>query len=43
MHLIQYTFHYVDMTGGITFPSSQILCMGLCESAERVRELRSML
>ena len=42
MHLIHNTFHYVDMTGGITFLSSEILSMRLHESAECVRDLRSM-
>jgi len=42
MHLIQYTFHYADMIGGITFLYPEILSMRLLESAECVRELRSM-
>jgi hypothetical protein len=37
MHLIRYTFHYVDMTRGITFLSSELLSMRLCESAKCVR------
>jgi len=41
-HLIHNTFHYADMTGGNTFLSSEILSMRLRESAECVRDLRSM-
>jgi hypothetical protein len=41
-HLIDNTFHYADMTGGNTFLSSKILSMRLHESAECVRDLKSM-
>jgi len=42
MQVIRNTFHYADMTGDITFLSSEILSMKLRESAECVRDLRCM-
>ena len=42
MQVIHNTFHYADMTGDITFLSSEILSMRLRECTECVRELRSI-
>jgi len=42
MQVIHNIFNYVDMTGGITFLSSEICSMRLRESAECGRDLRSM-
>ena len=42
MQVIHNTFHYLDMMGDITFLSSEILSLRLCESAECVRDLRSI-